>query len=126
MDSALVSQLLISQLKCYLFTSFREMGNSEPTISNYPHAFPPTIGMFHYDAEEHWSTKPGPGMMDLESVAVHEIGHLLGLGSSSEPNAILFPSITSGVKKRELHGDGVQDIHHLYDLNITVKEVIIY
>ncbi|OVA14349.1 Peptidase M10 [Macleaya cordata] len=81
------------------------------------HAFSPTIGMFHYDAEETWSTNPGPGMMDLESVAVHEIGHLLGLGHSSEPNSIMFPSISSGVKKRELHGDDVQGIRHLYGLS---------
>ncbi|KAI3943253.1 hypothetical protein MKW92_032987 [Papaver armeniacum] len=51
------------------------------------HAFSPTNGRFHYDAEENWSTYPARGTMDMETVALHEIGHLLGLGHSKEPNA---------------------------------------
>ncbi|KAF8403188.1 hypothetical protein HHK36_011285 [Tetracentron sinense] len=39
------------------------------------HSYAPTNGRFHYDANERWSTNPSPGVMDLESVAVHKIGH---------------------------------------------------
>ncbi|KAF8390341.1 hypothetical protein HHK36_024866 [Tetracentron sinense] len=78
------------------------------------HAYSPTIGKFHYDADESWGTNPSPGVTDLESVAVHEIGHLLGLMHSSVPGAIMYPTIPSGVTKRQLHGDDIQGIRTLY------------
>ncbi|MCL7049211.1 hypothetical protein MKW94_017877 [Papaver nudicaule] len=49
-----------------------------------------------------------------ETVAVHEIGHLLGLEHSSEPKAIMYPTILFGSLKRQLHGDDVQGIRSLY------------
>ncbi|KAF8370069.1 hypothetical protein HHK36_031901 [Tetracentron sinense] len=81
------------------------------------HAYAPTDGRFHYDADESWSTNPSQGVMDLESVAVHEIGHLLGLGHSSVQGAIMFPSISPGVTKRQLHGDDIQGIRTLYGIS---------
>ncbi|KAI3985617.1 hypothetical protein MKX01_033900 [Papaver californicum] len=81
------------------------------------HAFSPTDGRFHYDAEENWSTHPGPGTMDLETVAVHEIGHLLGLGHSTEPNAVMFPSIRAGSLKRQLDVADIRGIRALYRIH---------
>lgn len=86
-------------------------------LGTLAHAFRPTIGWFHYDAEENWSTNPGPGMIDLESVAVHEIGHLLGLGHSSVPEAIMYAEFADNTIKRNLHGDDVQGIRALYGLS---------
>ncbi|KAF8005900.1 hypothetical protein BT93_K0245 [Corymbia citriodora subsp. variegata] len=77
------------------------------------HAFQPTIGMFHYDADEPWSVGPVRDSFDMETVALHEIGHLLGLGHSSVEGAIMYPSIGHGVSKG-LHGDDVQGIKTLY------------
>ncbi|KAG6386838.1 hypothetical protein SASPL_152014 [Salvia splendens] len=77
------------------------------------HAFAPTDGRFHYDADELWSVGPAPGYFHLETVAVHEIGHLLGLGHSSVNGAIMFPSIEAGQTKN-LHPDDIEGIRVLY------------
>ncbi|KAJ0053868.1 hypothetical protein Pint_02754 [Pistacia integerrima] len=78
------------------------------------HAFQPKIGLFHYDADESWSTNPNSNQVDLESVAVHEIGHLLGLGHSMDRNAIMFSEIPAGTVKRELNQDDINGIRALY------------
>ncbi|XVE68713.1 hypothetical protein DITRI_Ditri09bG0091300 [Diplodiscus trichospermus] len=80
------------------------------------HASPPTGGKLHYDGDENWSTDPGPDEIDLESVTVHEIGHLLGLQHSLEPNAVMYAYFDSGITKRKLHMDDVHGIRALYGL----------
>lgn len=77
------------------------------------HAFAPTNGRFHLDADELWSVPPIAGFFHLETVAVHEIGHLLGLGHSSISSAIMFPSISAGEVKN-LHADDIRGIKALY------------
>ncbi|KAA8548045.1 hypothetical protein F0562_004694 [Nyssa sinensis] len=77
------------------------------------HAYAPTDGRFHYDADEPWSIGPVPGALDIETVALHEIGHLLGLEHSSVQNTIMFPTINPGVAKG-LHGDDIHGIRVLY------------
>ncbi|KAI3915598.1 hypothetical protein MKX01_015423 [Papaver californicum] len=78
------------------------------------HAFAPSVGWCHYDADENWSTNPGPQQFDIETVAIHEIGHVLGLGHSYEPDAIMYPTVQPGMKKRNLHWNDVQGIQALY------------
>ena len=78
------------------------------------HAYAPTDGRFHYDADEEWSVGAVPGALDVETVALHEIGHLLGLGHSSVREAIMFPSISTGVTKG-LHRDDIEGIRALYN-----------
>lgn len=78
------------------------------------HASPPTSGSFHLDADEPWSIGPSArGSIDLETVALHEIGHLLGLEHSSVKDAIMYPSISDGMTKG-LHGDDIIGIKTLY------------
>ncbi|KAJ0754475.1 putative matrilysin [Helianthus annuus] len=81
------------------------------------HAFAPKDGRFHYNANQKWSAGPGAvaGAFDLETVAVHEIGHLLGLGHSEDQNAVMFSGIPSGVVK-VLNTDDIQGIKALYGL----------
>ncbi|KAG8366878.1 hypothetical protein BUALT_Bualt16G0013800 [Buddleja alternifolia] len=79
------------------------------------HAFAPTNGRFHYDADERWSVGPVANAFDLETIAVHEIGHLLGLGHSSVEEAIMYPSIGLGQTKN-LHADDIQGIRALYNV----------
>ncbi|GMI86947.1 hypothetical protein like AT1G59970 [Hibiscus trionum] len=80
------------------------------------HASPPTGGKLHYDADENWSTNPGPDEIDLESVTVHEIGHLLGLQHSMATDAVMYAYFESGVTKRRLNRDDVHGIRALYGL----------
>ncbi|TXG59172.1 hypothetical protein EZV62_017001 [Acer yangbiense] len=80
------------------------------------HAFAPTDGRLHYDADEQWAAgaAPGSNSFDLETVALHEIGHLLGLGHSRVEGAIMYPSISNGVTKG-LHQDDIRGIRVLYN-----------
>ncbi|WOG93702.1 hypothetical protein DCAR_0312989 [Daucus carota subsp. sativus] len=79
------------------------------------HAFFPTDGRLHFDADEPWSIGAIPNYVDLESVALHQIGHLLGLGHSTVPDAIMYPGISYGVVKTNFHPDDRQGIKALYN-----------
>ncbi|KAI3462975.1 hypothetical protein Pfo_019638 [Paulownia fortunei] len=79
------------------------------------HAFAPTNGRFHYDADERWAIGSVANAFDLETVALHEIGHLLGLGHSSVEAAIMFSGIGAGQIKN-LHQDDIQGIRALYNV----------
>nr|XP_043624327.1 metalloendoproteinase 5-MMP-like [Erigeron canadensis] len=91
-------------------------------LGTLAHAFAPPAGSLHLDSDETWIigdilSSGSPSAMDLESVAVHEIGHLLGLGHSSVEEAIMFPTISTGVRKVELAQDDVEGIQVLYGSN---------
>ncbi|KAL3644535.1 hypothetical protein CASFOL_009715 [Castilleja foliolosa] len=101
-------------------------GDGEPfdgVLGTLAHAFSPPAGRCHLDGDENWvidgdflSGSPFSAV-DLESVAVHEIGHLLGLGHSSVEEAIMYPTISSGIRKVELANDDVMGIQELYGSN---------
>ncbi|XP_020217956.1 metalloendoproteinase 2-MMP isoform X1 [Cajanus cajan] len=101
-------------------------GDGEPfdgVLGTLAHAFSPTNGMFHLDEAEDWVASGDvteasvSNAVDLESVAVHEIGHLLGLGHSSVEEAIMYPTISAKTKKVELNEDDVLGIQELYGSN---------
>jgi hypothetical protein len=79
------------------------------------HAFSRTDGRFHYDGDERWTVGAVSGAFDLLTVAVHEIGHLLGLGHSLVPQAIMYPYIPPGATKG-LHPDDIEGIRVLYNM----------
>lgn len=80
------------------------------------HSFCPTIGMLHLDADEHFDHRPkiGKNNSDFVWVAMHEIGHILGLSHSSEEKAIMYAYVDDGVTRRALHQDDIMGIHALY------------
>lgn len=85
------------------------------------HAFSPENGRFHLDAAERWAVdftaEKSKVAIDLESVATHEIGHVLGLAHSSVKEAIMYPSLSPRTKKVELRMDDVEGIQALYGSN---------
>ncbi|KAF8039969.1 hypothetical protein BT93_B2243 [Corymbia citriodora subsp. variegata] len=101
-------------------------GDGEPfdgVLGTLAHAFSPPNGRFHLDGEENWvvtgdvTASSLSTAVDMESVAVHEIGHLLGLGHSSVEESIMYPTITSRTRKVDLATDDVQGIQVLYGSN---------
>lgn len=80
------------------------------------HGFAPTDGRLHFDAIESWAVGAVADSFDLETVALHEIGHLLGLHHSSVEGAIMWPSIMEGTTKG-LDADDIAGINALYNAN---------
>ncbi|XP_027098027.1 metalloendoproteinase 2-MMP-like [Coffea arabica] len=115
----------LADIKIGIFSG--DHGDGEPfdgVLGTLAHAFSPPSGRLHLDGDENWvidgdflSAPSLASAVDLESVAVHEIGHLLGLGHSSVGEAIMYPSIGSATRKVELTKDDIQGIQMLYGSN---------
>ena len=82
------------------------------------HAFfpPPCGGTFagslHFDEFENWTDQAQPGAIRLLNVAIHEIGHLLGLSHSNTRDAIMFAFYADDVDS--LRQDDINGIQELY------------
>ncbi|OMO69525.1 Peptidase M10, metallopeptidase [Corchorus capsularis] len=99
-------------------------GDGEPfdgVLGILAHSFSPESGKFHLDAAETWAVdfevEKSSVAVDLESVAVHEIGHLLGLSHSPVKGAVMYPSLKPREKKVELSVDDIQGVQSLYGSN---------
>ncbi|KAK4858067.1 hypothetical protein QYF36_010475 [Acer negundo] len=77
------------------------------------HAFSPTDGRLHFDADENWAVGAVPDAFDMQTVALHELGHILGLQHSSVQDAIMWPTLFAG-KTKGLNDDDIQGIKALY------------
>ncbi|KAL1807097.1 hypothetical protein ACET3Z_030165 [Daucus carota] len=76
--------------------------------------FEPTNGTFHFNVHEKWVNGKVPGGFDMESVALHEIGHLLGLEHSKEFHAIMYAYFWPNTVKLTLQPDDIQGLKVLY------------
>ncbi len=78
--------------------------------------FPPPCGgvhagKMHFDEDEIFTASAASGL-NLQAVALHEIGHLLGLGHSDDTNAIMFPTYSSS--RLNLAEDDIAGIQAIY------------
>lgn len=87
------------------------------------HAFypPPCGGQFsgsmHFDEFENWVDEASQGAIRLLNVAIHEIGHLLGLNHSNNRDAIMFAFYSDDVDS--LRQDDINGIQELYGAPTT-------
>jgi len=75
---------------------------------------PPPSPLHLNDRDFTWSVAPTPGDADVQSVVLHEFGHLLGMSHSSNPNSVMSPILLLGDQKLVLTDDDLQALLALY------------
>ena len=69
----------------------------------------------HFDDSEHtWSIGAFANQFDVETVALHELGHIIGLQHSSVAGSVMFPSVSANFTKRALTADDTSGAEALY------------
>ncbi|KAH1257847.1 Metalloendoproteinase 4-MMP [Glycine max] len=118
-----VSDFELTDIKIGFYNA--EHGDGEPfdgELGVLAHSFSPEIGRLHLDAAETWAvddfrSTASEVAVDLESVATHEIGHLLGLSHSSLKEAVMYPSLRPRDKRADLNIDDIKGVQSLYGSN---------
>lgn len=94
------------------------------------HAFYPPpcggahAGKMHFDEDELWALTHGSGAFDAETVALHEIGHLLGLDHSTVSGAVMFPTYAG--QRRILTQDDIAGIRALYGRRGPTSDILVH
>jgi Matrixin/Putative peptidoglycan binding domain len=68
----------------------------------------------HFDDEEHTWVDGASGGFDIETIALHEIGHLLGLEHSDVSGSVMFAFVNENTTLRRLQSDDRAGIRALY------------
>lgn len=85
------------------------------------HAFYPAKGLggdIHFDLSEKWTLWEKEGEISLFAVALHEMGHSLGLGHSSHKNSVMYAWYNP--KNIHLTEDDIRGINSLYSERSSV------
>ena len=110
--------------ECLIFSGYH--GDNLPFDGpggNLGHTFLPGTskdGDIHMDTEEKWTE------MFLYNVAVHEIGHSLGLGHSSYYNSVMYNAYTRTNRITGLHKDDQEGLRKIYgkEYNLNLASLI--
>ena len=78
------------------------------------HALLPEDGRIHFDEDEQFTTGGEKNTVNLLSIAVHEIGHALGLDHSSDSTAIMYSLFQPQGTITALSQDDINGIQYLY------------
>jgi Matrixin/Putative peptidoglycan binding domain len=81
------------------------------------HAFLPQDGRVHFDDAESWGTSAGGGNTDLQSVALHEFGHALGLRHSGNHDAVMYAFISG--ERRTPHEVDIKGMRSRYPVEVN-------
>lgn len=76
-------------------------------------------GLCHFNKDAHWSTQESERRyrLDIRTMAVHEIGHLLGLVHSTNIDSIMYPQYLfteNRLTRRQLSPDVISIIQGIY------------
>lgn len=117
------------------WTSIFNHGDGRPFVSTTgAHAFGPSdvtseprAGDLHFNDFPTWAIYSGTGepnqfRLDVYSVALHEIGHSLGLEHSENEASVMHKDIELGQVFSGLHPDDIQGIRALYAPDINAWE----
>jgi predicted Zn-dependent protease len=82
------------------------------------HAFYPKAGELsgelHFNSAVKWTRDSSASGFDLPSVALHEIGHSLGLEHSPDSSSVMYAYFPLGSLKRDLTPDDIAGIQAIY------------
>ena len=72
-----------------------------------------------YNDGHAWATTATSGRYDIQSVGLHEAGHILGLDHVTDSTQVMNPTIGAGVLKRALYAGDTEGIGKLYPAEST-------
>ncbi|MBF9254743.1 matrixin family metalloprotease [Pontibacter sp. 172403-2] len=105
---------------CVLKFDGRRTGRGNSVAhAGYPDIHSSIFGQIHFDYDEIWSVNPRNDMeIDLQSVTLHEVGHILGLEHSLIEGEVMYEDYI-GINRR-LTMDDIQSIKDLYNLRSRI------
>ncbi|CAJ0941640.1 unnamed protein product, partial [Mesorhabditis belari] len=78
-------------------------------------AYPP-LGIVHLDADELWTLRENGNRVNLETVLLHEIGHVLGLHHLKDPDSIMnvyYRNLRHGATLSKVDEKAIRKLYHL-------------
>ncbi len=101
---------------------FDGVGNTLAHAFYPPPCGGPNFGKLHFDDAETWTLNGSN--FDTETVALHEIGHLLGLNHSEVVGSVMFPSY--GGQRVALTQDDIDGVHAMYGRRGPAMRVLVH